>query len=104
MMEFLAVMNSFMNQFYSWWIEKFFSDEYGMANVSSDETVLHIGCGVLPTMSILVAKNAHAKVIAIDNDATAVQYARRYINQQRLNESITVNKEMGRSTRPVHLT
>jgi ubiquinone/menaquinone biosynthesis C-methylase UbiE len=96
-LEFFTVKNTLVHRFYTKWIGKIFRDEYTMANVSSDETVLHIGCGSLPTMSILVAKNAHAKVIAIDNDIRMVQRAQRYINQQKLNDFITVTHGDGKS-------
>lgn len=86
-----------MYRFYTKWIGNIFSDECAMANVSYNETVLHIGCGSLPMMSILVAKNVHAKVIAIDNNMRTVQRAQRYINQQKLSDLITIKHGDGRS-------
>ncbi len=96
-LEFFTVKNTLVYRFYIRWIGNIFSDEYTMANVSSNETVLHIGCGSLPTMSILVAKNAQAKVIAIDNNLRTVQHAQRYINQQKLSDLITIKHGDGRS-------
>lgn len=96
-LEFFTVKNTLVYRFYTKWIGNIFSDECAMANVSSNETVLHIGCGSLPTMSILVAKNVHAKVIAIDNNMRTVQRAQRYINQQKLSDLITIKHGDGRS-------
>jgi precorrin-6B methylase 2 len=89
-LELLAVKNKAVYFFYTQWIGDIFQDECTMAQVSPDETVLHIGCGTLPTISILVAKKNHAKIIAIDNNKKTVQRAQRYINQQQLTEYITV--------------
>jgi tRNA G46 methylase TrmB len=89
-LEFFTVKNTLVYRFYTKWIGKIFHDEYTMANVSSDEAVLHIGCGSLPSMSILSATHAHAQVIAIDNDLRTVHRAQRFINQQKFDSLITV--------------
>jgi precorrin-6B methylase 2 len=90
-LELIALHSTVVYFFYMKWIGDIFSDECTMAHVSSNETVLHIGCGTLPTISLLIAKNTHAHIIAIDNNKKTVQRAQRYINQQHLADFITVN-------------
>lgn len=96
-MEIFAVKSTLVHRFYKKWIGQIFCDEYTLANVTSDDTVLHIGCGSLPTMSILAAQNAGAKMVSIDNDLRTVHRAQRYINQQKLSDFITVEYGDGRN-------
>lgn len=97
LLEFLAVKNKFFFRFYTQWIGDIFVDEFHMANVTSQDMVLHIGCGSLPTMSIMGAKNAHAKVTAIDNNLHVVKRAQRYVHKQGLSDLITVTHADGKS-------
>jgi ubiquinone/menaquinone biosynthesis C-methylase UbiE len=90
-LEFLAAKNNIMYRFHRKWIGTISTSEFSMAHVTSHETVLHIGCGALPTMSILAAKKASAKVIAIDNNPRSVLRAQRYIGQHTLTDLITVS-------------
>jgi 2-polyprenyl-3-methyl-5-hydroxy-6-metoxy-1,4-benzoquinol methylase len=96
-LEIFSIKSSFIHRFYTKWIGQIFHDEYTLANVTSDDAVLHIGCGSLPTMSILAAKNAGAKIIAIDNDLQTVHRAQRYVRQQKLSDFITVEYGDGRN-------
>jgi ribosomal protein L11 methylase PrmA len=89
-LEFFSLKSRFVYCFYLKWIGKIFIDEFHMAQVTNHDLVLHIGCGSLPTMSILSAQQAHAKVVAIDNDPKAVQRAHRYIAKHQLSDAITV--------------
>jgi precorrin-6B methylase 2 len=89
-LEVISVKSRFVHRWYTKWIGDIFVDEFHMAQVTSQDQVLHIGCGSLPTMSILAAKEAQAKVVAIDNDKKALQRAIQYIAQQHLSDLITV--------------
>jgi len=89
-LEFLALKNTLAYRFYMKWIGNVLTREFHMAHVKSHETVLHIGCGSLPTMSIIVAKKVRAKVTALDNDYRLVLRAQRYIAGQELTGLITV--------------
>lgn len=86
----LALKNTFVYHFYMIWIGTILAREFHLADVKSHETVLHIGCGSLPIMATIIAKKADAKVIALDNNAKAVEQAQRYIARHKLTEYITV--------------
>jgi 2-polyprenyl-3-methyl-5-hydroxy-6-metoxy-1,4-benzoquinol methylase len=90
MVEFLAIHNGLMYRFYFKWIGDIFLDEFHLAHVSSHETVLHMGCGVLPTMSLLAAEQAHAKVTALDHNLKVVLTAQWYIHKKKVTDCITV--------------
>lgn len=99
-LEFFSLKSRFVYCFYLKWIGEIFIDEFHMAQVTNHDTVLHIGCGSLPTMSILSAQQAHAKVVAIDNNLQAVQRAQQFIDKQQLTDAITVQISDG-ETYPV---
>ncbi len=99
-LEFFSLKSRFVHCFYLKWIGKIFVDEFHMAQVTNHDVVLHIGCGSLPTMSILSAQEGHAKVVAIDNNLQAVQRAQRFIDKQNLSDAITVKQGDG-ATYPV---
>lgn len=96
-MEIFAVKSALIYRLYTKWIGRIFCDEYTLANVTSNDRVLHIGCGSLPTMSILAAKNAGAKIIAIDNNLRTVHRAQQYIIKQKLSDLIVVEYGDGRN-------
>jgi 2-polyprenyl-3-methyl-5-hydroxy-6-metoxy-1,4-benzoquinol methylase len=100
-LEVFSVKSRFVHRWYTKWIGNIFVDEFQLAEVTEQDQVLHIGCGSLPTMSILAATEAHVKVVAIDNDRKAIQRAKQYIASQHLSDRIMV--EYGDGTAyPVH--
>ena len=50
-------------------------NEISLANISKNDTILHIGCGPIPATSILLAKKSGAQVITIDNNPRSVKQA-----------------------------
>jgi len=50
-------------------------NEIKLANISKDDTILHIGSGPIPATSILLAKKVGAQVISIDNNIRSVKQA-----------------------------
>ena len=50
-------------------------NEISLANISKDDTILHIGCGPIPATSILLAKKSGAQVITIDTNPRSVKQA-----------------------------
>ena len=100
LLEIFSIKSRLVHRLYMKWIGDIFVDEFHMAQVTVHDQVLHIGCGSLPTMSILAAKESHAKVIAIDIDRKALQRAKHFIAQQLLSDCITVEYGDG-TTYPV---
>lgn len=56
--------------------EDIVENEVRLAEITSQDTVLHIGCGSLPSTSLLIAKKTHAHTIGIDKDTSSIQDAR----------------------------
>lgn len=100
-LEVFSVKSKWVHQWYMKWLGDIFVEEFHLANVTEQDQVLHIGCGSLPTMSLLAADEAHATVVAIDRDRNAVQRAQHYIASRHLSNLITVEQGEG-TTYPVH--
>ena len=67
-----------------------FLNEINMAQITEHDKVLHIGCGTLPSASLLIGEKIHAKVVGIDNNKTAVRLASQYIKKKNLTEYIKI--------------
>jgi ribosomal protein L11 methylase PrmA len=87
-LEVFSIKSRLVHRLYMKWIGDIFVDEFHMAQVTAHDQVLHIGCGSLPTMSILAAKESHAKVVAIDNDRKTILRVKHFITQQHLSNLI----------------
>jgi len=64
------------------WRKTIFLNEIKMADVTKNDRVLLIGCGVFPSESILIAEKTKAKVVGIDNSPKAVKIARKYVEEK----------------------
>lgn len=71
------------------------NNEISLAGITSDDRVLNIGCGGIPFTSILIARQAGAKVWAVDRDSDAVNVARKCIKKTGLNRLISVEHHNG---------
>lgn len=61
-------------------IEGCIEDEFGKFVVNKDSRILLIGVGAFPMTPLLIAKNTGAKVVGIDIDEEAVEYAKKVID------------------------
>jgi precorrin-6B methylase 2 len=61
-----------------------------MANVTKNDMVLLIGCGIFPSETMVIAQETRAKIVGIDNSVKAVQLARNYIRKEGLSDLITI--------------
>ena len=50
-------------------------NEINLANISKNDKVLYMGCGPIPSSSILLAKKSGARVTSIDNNLRSVKQA-----------------------------
>jgi len=89
-LEIFSVKSGWVHRLYMRWIGDIFVDEFHMARVTAQDKVLHIGCGPLPTMSVLAAKETQSKIVAIDINRNALQHAKHYIAKQHLSDTINV--------------
>ena len=81
-LELLAVKTRFFNNLLMNWRKTIFLNEIKMADVTKNDRVLLIGCGIFPSESILIAEKTKAKVVSIDNSQKAVKIARKYVKEK----------------------
>lgn len=63
--------------------------EVKLSNISSDDSVLIIGCGSIPATSILISKKSNAKkIVSIDYDLKAIKNAIKFINSSIFNTNL----------------
>ena len=69
--------------------------EVKMADISSDDLVIVIGCGSLPATSVLIAMETEAHVVSIDTDGRAVEDAYKFVRNLHLEDRIKVEHADG---------
>jgi precorrin-6B methylase 2 len=60
--------------------------EIKMAEINLNDKILVIGCGAIPSTSILISKKTNAKIIAIDKDFNAIDKAKTFLSNIDYNE------------------
>ncbi len=89
-LEFLALrINYFYNLLMSW-RKPIFLSEIKMSKVNSDDKVLLIGGGFLPSESIVISETTNTKVVTIDNNIRACIHAKNFIKKRKLSEKIII--------------
>ena len=81
--------------FYIKFYEEIVKEEIKMANISSDDKILHIGCGSIPATSIIITKETGANIIAIDIDSYSSQKAKQFIKQNKNLKNILIKNADG---------
>jgi protein-L-isoaspartate O-methyltransferase len=79
------------------WRKPVFLREIKMVKIKSKDKVLLIGCGILPTETILIAKTTRVKVVGIDNSITAVKHAKKYVEKIGLSNLIKIEYADGKN-------
>lgn len=80
--------SSFLRHAYINFFEKITLEEFEMANIKSNDRILHIGCGALPNTLISLARNIKANYVGIDRNKQAVEIAKKVVKQYNLNIKI----------------
>jgi len=62
--------------------------EIRLADITSDDTVLNVGCGSLPFTSVKLAEMTGAKIYALDIDEKAISAAQSLVDTLNLEETI----------------
>jgi len=94
-LELLAVKINFLYTFLMKLRKPIFLNEIKMAKITSKDKVLFIGCGILPSETILIAEQTKAKIIGIDNSIKACKLARSYVQKKGLSDLIKIEYENG---------
>jgi len=89
-LELLAVKIGFFYNLLMKWRKPIFLNEIKMAKITSKDKMLLIGCGILPSETIIIAEKTKTKIIGIDNSIKACKLARSYIEKKGLSDLIKI--------------
>ncbi len=64
--------------------------EYIKYKITSNDKILHIGCGMFPLTELTLAEDTNATIIGIDKDRNIINKATKSINHRGLNEHIQI--------------
>jgi protein-L-isoaspartate O-methyltransferase len=90
LLEILATRMNIFDQLLTKWRKPVFFKEIHLLDISSDELVLHLGCGALPSAAVFIAQEKNAPVVGIDNNRIAVRLAQSYIKKRHLSDYVTI--------------
>lgn len=76
-------------------IKREYDKEHHKIQLTNQDTILHIGCGIYPYSAIRVSKEVDARIIAIDNNKNVIEYAQKIIQKRKLNTKIKIKKAEG---------
>jgi len=65
-------------------------NEIILANISKKDEILHIGCGSVPSTSILISKKTDSRVTAIDKKYKSVKQAKKLLSRLNLSDKIEI--------------
>lgn len=84
---------AYQQLFYSHLIER----ELRVLELDDDASILQIGCGPYPMTAMTLAERGY-NVVAIDNDADAIEAAKKTVLDRGLADKITILRQDGRTT------
>jgi len=73
------------------WRKPVFLNEIKMANITKNDKVLIIGCGIFPSEGMLIAEETKANVFCIDNSKKAVNLAIKIVEKKGLSDLIKID-------------
>lgn len=88
--ESLSLKISFLDRYIIKLRKKITLEECKMAEISSSDRVLVIGCGPHPTTALLIVNKTQAQVVGIDKKINAVKLASSYIQKNNLENKIYI--------------
>jgi len=89
-LEFLAIKINFFYILLMKWRTPVFLKEIKIAKVTEKDKIFFIGCGMLPSAPILIAKETNANVVTIDNNKRAYEIGKEYIERKNLSDKVIV--------------
>ena len=95
-LELLAIHFDFFYRLLMSWRKPIFLKEIKMAKIASNDKVLLIVTGILPSEAVLIDEEANAKVVTIDNNLRACKAAKSYIKKKGLEDKIKVDYADGK--------
>jgi len=94
-LELLAIKTKYFNKLLLNWRKPVFIKEIKMTNITKNDKILLIGCGIFPTETIIIAQETNAKITGIDNSPKAVKLARKYVKKIGLSELVKIEHADG---------
>jgi len=76
---------------YITYYEDIVDKEIKIAKITKQDIVLHIGCGSLPSTSLLIAQKTRARTIGIDKNIPSVQDAQKCVHALRQENQIQIH-------------
>ena len=69
--------------------------EIKMAKIKSNDSVLVIGCGTLPSSSLILYNETKAKIVALDKDKNAIKGAKKFLSNIQMADKIILKHANG---------
>jgi 2-polyprenyl-3-methyl-5-hydroxy-6-metoxy-1,4-benzoquinol methylase len=69
--------------------------EIKMAGITSSDSIIVIGCGSLPSTTLIISMKTNAKIIAIDKDKKAINQAKIFLSNKNMNSKIELKYANG---------
>jgi len=79
-------------KFYINYYDDIIDHEINIADISATSKTVHIGCGPIPSSSILLAQKTKGYVLGIDRDNHAVDHAKTLIAELSLSKHVDIKK------------
>lgn len=73
--------------------DEMIENEIKLADISEDDTVLHIGCGSIPVTPILLAKKSGAQVTSIDDNLLSVKQAISCVLESNASDKVQIHHQ-----------
>jgi len=67
--------------------------EIKMAGITSSDSIIVIGCGALPSTTLIISMKTNAKIIAIDKDKKAINEAKIFLSNKNMNSKIEMQMD-----------
>lgn len=91
----IAIKFNFISLNYMNLYEEIVRKEIEMAKIKSSDSIIVIGCGALPSTSILISLKTKAKIVALDKDKKAINQAKIFLSNINMNEKIKLKHANG---------
>lgn len=82
--------DAFATKYYNKSIGSEYRKEYKKYEITSEDTVLHIGCGIFPLTELTLAQETKATIIGIDKNKNLIEKATKSVRQHGLEDHIRI--------------
>jgi len=90
-----AYQFEFLSEYYLGFYKELVEDEIKLAQITSKDHVLVIGCGSIPATSIIIAEKTNAHITSIDIDSHAISNASLIVKKLKLEDKLILESADG---------